>query len=291
MERRRSAFFEPEQSAVRCTLCPRRCRIADGETGFCGVRRNKNGILYAESYGRPAAIQVDPIEKKPLREFFPGSFALSFGTFGCNLSCDFCQNHSLSCGRYPVPAEESQETAPEELVQLARRHHCSSIAFTYNEPTVFFEYMLDTAKAAKSAGLLTVLVSNACIEPEPAAELFPWIDAANFDLKSIRREFYQKHCAGSLDAVQRTIEAFYQTGRHLELTNLVIPQENDSEEEIFDYLDYVETRLSRTVPLHFSAFFPCHRLQNRPTTPRETILKIREYAERRGFRHVYCGNI
>ncbi len=276
--------------AIICDLCPRGCIIASGGVGFCGVRRHVAGKLYSLVYGRPAAMQIDPIEKKPFREYLPGTAAFSIGTFGCNLDCACCQNDELSGCRHldvmaAVPVRE-----PEAIVRLAQHYCCASIAFTYNEPTVFAEYVADVATIARREGVATLLVSNAYITPMAAETLFPLIDAANFDLKGFSDDFYRGHCGGRLAPVLEAIRFFFRLGRHLELTQLVIPTRNDSPDMIRAFLDWVGEQLSPEVPLHFTAFFPHLRLTGLPRTPRSTLERIRELALARGFRHVYLGN-
>lgn len=290
----KSAFFIPNPPGGNCTLCPHRCKLRPGGYGRCGVRYcAEDGWLYAIAYGRPTALQIDPIEKKPLARFMPGSRTFSIGTPGCNLACAWCQNAELSTASYPTlePAAGEEFYAPARLVELAVAHHCRSVAFTYNEPTVWAEYAGDIADAAHAAGLAAVLVSNAYINPEAAAVFFPKIDAANFDLKGMSEMFYRGHCGGSLAPVLLAIEQFYRLGKHLELTNLVIPGLNDRPEDIEKLLDFVEAKLDRNVPLHFSAFFPRHRAADLPATPAATLYRIRGQAENRGFRYVYLGNL
>lgn len=289
---REALFSEPLPGGeLRCTLCPRRCRIAPGRTGYCRVRLNREGKLFALTYGRPAALQVDPIEKKPLHFFLPGSRTFSVGTFGCNLGCRFCQNDSLSRSGYPDDFPE-QRFSPDRLVELAKIHHCASIAFTYNEPTVFFEYMLDTARAARAAGLATVLVSNGWTDPDAARMLYPWIDAANIDVKGFSEEFYRDLCGGTLEPVKENCVRFRKEfGGHLELTNLVIPGRNDNPGLIESYLDWVEAELGADTPLHFTAYFPAGGYRESPPTPPALLHRIRARAEERGFTRVRLGNI
>lgn len=284
-------FYRREEAGMlRCTLCPRGCRIAPGECGYCGVRRNCGGELEALTWCRPAALQIDPIEKKPLAFFLPGSRTFSLGTFGCNLGCVFCQNDELSRGSYP-PGFRAREVTPEEIVEAALRHGCRSVAFTYNEPAVFFEYALETARLAKEANLATVLVSNGWINPEPMRELYPLIDAANIDMKGFSEAFYREFCDGSLAPVLRSMEYFCrELGHHLEITNLVIPGRNDSPELIDAFLDWAESTLGCEVPIHFSAFHPAYRLFDPPTPP-ELLRKIRDHARARGFTRIRLGNI
>ncbi len=286
-----AAFYSQLEpgGAVRCALCPRRCRIEPGGRGFCRVRENRDGMLIPVNYALPVALQIDPIEKKPLAEFLPGSKTFSLGTFGCNLRCEWCQNSELARGQYD-PARSYQVYPASEIIEAALRHGCRSVAFTYNEPTVFFEYALDVARLAHEAKLATVLVSNGYITPEAMAVLYAHIDAANIDMKGFDAAFYREKTGGELADVLRAAEYLHRTGKHLELTNLVIPGYNDAPEWLERYLDWVESALNRRVPLHFSAYFPCGGC-HQPPTPAETLYRIRDRAEARGFTSVYVGNI
>ena len=287
------SWWERSGDNVTCLLCPRNCVISPGKTGYCGIRSNIDGSLVLLAYGRPVALQVDPIEKKPLSEFMPGTRTFSLGTYGCNLGCLFCQNHNLSRGKYSDDELRSPDSyySPEKIVELAVQNKCRSIAFTYNEPLIWGEYVIDTAKCAKSKGLASVLVSNAYVSREAAEEILPNIDAANFDMKGFSEEFYKEMTGSHLQPVLDTIEYFHSIGGHIELTNLVIPGKNDSDEMIDGYLDWVAEKLDKKVPLHFSAYFPMHKYRESPPTPRETLFSIREKAEKAGFSSVYLGNI
>ena len=278
--------------AVCCELCPRHCQIAEGATGYCGVRRNQGGVLYSLAYGHPVSVAIDPIEKKPLAHFLPHSRTLSFGTFGCNLGCVFCQNHTLSRGSYEQGKEweSAPSCAPQQIVEAALQHRCPSISYTYNEPTVFAEYVLDIARRAREAGLKNVLVSNGYISPAVAEELYPWIDAANIDMKGFSESFYATMCQASLTPVLQSLETLKRLGVHLEITTLVIPGQNDSLDDLDAWLDWLEPRLGLETPLHFSAYHPAYRCQI-PPTPRETLYAFREAAVRRGCPSVHLGNI
>lgn len=281
---------EADNGKVKCHLCPRYCVIAPGKRGFCAVRENVEGKLYSLSYGKPVALNVDPIEKKPLAEFMPGSTTFSIGTFGCNLNCSFCQNASLARGIY-TGASYEKYLSPERIVELALENCCKSVAFTYNEPTVFAEYAIDIAKIAHEYDLKTVWVSNGYITEEAADEVFPFIDAANIDMKGFSEEFYRTMTDSHLQPVLDAIKKLYKLDKHIEVTNLVIPDKNDSTELIDAFLDWIENNLDKKVPLHFSAFFPAYKYHDSPPTPRKTLYKIKEHAQNRGFNSVYLGNI
>ncbi len=284
-----SFYQQLEDGTAHCRLCPHNCLIAEGETGICQVRRNVGGKLIAESFGHPAAVAVDPIEKKPFGWFRPGTKTFSVGTFGCNLGCRFCQNDSLSrrgCGGN----QPAQYLAPRRIIELAIEHGCETIAFTYNEPTVFIEYAMATAHLARIAGLGTVLVSNGYINPEPRAEFYPLIDAANIDLKG-NGDFYRELCGGKLEPVLESCVYFKQEcNGHLELTTLVIPGCNDRDEMVEALLDCVAERLGADTPMHFSAYFPAGGF-TAPPTPATTLYRIRELALAKGFTRIKLGNI
>jgi len=268
---------------VHCFLCPHNCHIADERTGLCGVRTNRVGILYSEIYGQVTSVAIDPIEKKPLYHFHPGSSILSIGTRGCNFACPFCQNWSISqasAGLTPLSSDE--------VVRTAQRELSVGIAYTYNEPLIWFEYVLETAKLAKGAGLANVLVTNGYAGPEPFAELLPWIDAINMDIKSIKPDFYKKLCRGTLEPVLANAKAAAPR-THLEITNLIIPEHNDTDAEFEELASWIERELGPETPTHLSAYFPRYRLRA-PATPAETL--ERAYAIfRRHVRYVYLGNV
>ncbi|MBN2567063.1 AmmeMemoRadiSam system radical SAM enzyme [Candidatus Woesearchaeota archaeon] len=284
-------FYEPlpgKPETVRCTLCPKFCVIPDGTVGFCGVRRNDGGTLVSLVYARPCSISIDPIEKKPLFHFLPGARTLSIGTVGCNLGCLYCQNAGIARAK---PGEvQDYEAHPETVVELARQKGCEAIAYTYNEPTVFYEYVLDCARLARNAGLKNIIVTNGFINPAPLAKLLPLIDAANVDLKGFDPAFYRKVCAGELKPVLATIEAVARSDTWLEVTNLLIPGKNDSPEQLRQLVDWLADRAGRDVPLHLSRFFPHYRMAAVPPTPKGTLLEARRIAQER-LDHVYLGNI
>ena len=275
-------FYHKQGERLKCELCPHGCLIADGGVGICRVRKNVQGTLYSLIYGRVSSVAMDPIEKKPLYHFYPGRGILSLGTFGCNFACPFCQNWRISQQEAPTEPLE-----PEAAVELAQRHGSIGLAYTYNEPFIWYEYVLETARLIRQAGMVNVLVTNGYVSEEPLRQILPYIDALNIDLKAIRQEFYQKVCLGKLAPVQRTIQL--SAGRcHIELTNLVIPGLNDTEEEISQLVDWVAA-ISPDIPLHFSRYFPQYKLDN-PLTPTQTLLRAREIAQRK-LKFVYLGNM
>ncbi len=269
---------------VHCRLCPHGCRISDGEKGLCGVRVNKSGRLYSANYGRAASVALDPIEKKPLYHFHPGEAILSVGTIGCNLACSFCQNWTIS-KQIDTP---TQAVDSAELVAYAQRLKSFGIAYTYNEPFIWYEFVRETAQKARAQGLENVLVTNGYVNLEPLEEILPYIDAANIDLKSIRDAFYRKMCAGSVAPVLETIRTMA-AACHVELTNLIVPGANDSDEDIRDLVEWIATHLGPDVPLHFSRYFPCYKLTTPPTPI--TTLQRAEAIARQKLKHVYLGNI
>lgn len=282
-------WVSKEDQTVQCQLCPRRCVIADGQVGTCRVRKNSGGRLYSLVYGHPIAVHIDPIEKKPLYHFQPGSRVFSLGTVGCNLQCIYCQNWDIST----ASAQEYRRAplTPQEIVQQAHANKCQSIAFTYNEPTIFSEYVLDIAQAARAAQLKTVMVTNAYINPPAVADIYPYIDAANIDLKAFTNDYYRKMCGGNLAPVLEAIEAIKAEGTWIELTTLLIPGLNDGEDEIRNLVHWVREHLGVDTPLHFTAFHPDYRLLDRPATPKKTLDTAWRIAREMGMHYVYEGNV
>ncbi len=277
-----------ENGQVECTLCPRRCRMAQGKRGACFGRHRIGDELIAETYGLACGMAVDPIEKKPLYHFLPGSSVLSFGTVGCNLTCGFCQNYHLSRARQPGGSPAS----PPEIARTALQYQCESVAFTYNEPTVFFEYAVDTADVCREHGLKTVAVTNGWIEPEPRRELYSRIDAANVDLKAFTDAFYQQLCGATLHPVLDTLLYIRkETDVHLEVTTLLIPGRNDSPDEINAMTRWAAAELGPDVPWHFSAYRPTREWNEAPPTPLQTLLQAESIARANGLRHVHLGNV
>ncbi|MGI6459389.1 MAG: AmmeMemoRadiSam system radical SAM enzyme [Candidatus Hydrogenedentales bacterium] len=274
---------------IQCELCPKNCLIAPGQSGECRIRVNIDGRLVAVTYGRPCAVHVDPIEKKPLFHVLPGSRILSLATVGCNLHCKNCQNWEISQENPENLA--AKELAPGDVPALARQHACQSIAYTYTEPVVFYEYTLDGCRQAHDAGLKTALVTAGYINREPFERLAPHVDAVNIDLKAMSDSFYRDLCEGSLAPVLNTLESAKSAGIWVEVTNLVIPTLNDSEADLRKLCRWVVSHLGRETPLHFSRFHPAYRMKNLPPTPEETLVRACEIARAEGLHYVYIGNV
>jgi pyruvate formate lyase activating enzyme len=284
-----SWYSKRENGEVRCELCPRLCILRPGDRGSCRVRVNIGGTLYSLVYGRIAAIHVDPIEKKPLLHFLPGAKALSIATAGCDLACAFCQNWSISQA-YPEEAQ-AQTFTPQDVVDLAKREGCPVIAYTYNEPTVFFEFMLDCARLARKNGIRNVWVTAAYITPGPLRELAKYLDAANVDIKGIRDDYYRKYCDGHVQPVLDAVRILEEAGVHLEITNLVLPGANDSEQDLRDLASWVRQNLGPDAVLHFSRYFPMYKMEQPGPTPESTLLEARRIAREQGLHYIYIGNL
>jgi pyruvate formate lyase activating enzyme len=269
-----------------CRLCPRLCSIRDGRTGFCRVRENRQGVLYTLNYGRVSSCALDPIEKKPLYHFYPGSFILSLGSVGCNLRCGFCQNWQIAHADPRTVYLSPAEAVAAAREQVDRGYPNVGLAFTYNEPFIWYEYVYDTARLARREELKNVLVTNGYVSEEPLRQILPYIDAMNIDVKGFTDEYYRGTCAGRLEPVVRTVE-IARRHCHVELTTLLVPGLNDSEEEIRRLVDWV-AGLDPDIPLHFSRYFPNFEF-DLPPTPLETLQRAREIA-REKLRHVYIGN-
>ncbi len=279
-------YVKHDDGRVHCVLCPHDCRISQGKMGICGVRANKEGELYAESYGNISALSLDPIEKKPLYRFFPGSLILSVGSYGCNFSCSFCQNFGIS-----LEKPETVYISPESLLYKAYDLKSSKnigLAYTYNEPLMSYEYVLDCCKLVRDKGLKNVLVTNGYIQQAPLLELLPYIDAMNIDLKSFSEDFYKKICGGRAEFVKKTIETAV-NACHMEITTLVIPGLNDTSEEIEALSSWLSS-LSPDIPLHLTRFFPHHKMTDKEPTPKETLERLADVA-RKHLHYVYLGNI
>jgi pyruvate formate lyase activating enzyme len=274
---------------VQCNLCAHNCKIDENNVGICGVRRNENGKLYTIIYGSSSSLASDPIEKKPLYHFYPGSYAFSMGSIGCNFKCTHCQNYSISTAEINFPYVK--EITPEQAVDLAKQQNCQGISYTYNEPTIWHEFSLDSAKIAKKKGLYTCYVTNGYINEDPLKELSQYLDAMNIDVKAFDDNFYKKICKSSLKPVLNTCELAKELGIHIELTYLVIPGHNDKLEEIRSFCRWIVEKLDERTPVHFSRFHPDYKMINVDITPMKTLLKIYEVAKEEGVLYPYLGNV
>lgn len=278
-------------SRVQCELCPHQCTIGPEKTGVCGGRQNKGGVLRSLVWGRSVAGNVDPIEKKPLYHFFPGSLAFSIATVGCNLRCTFCQNSDIS--QYPIHTGKitGDELLPEDVVQSAISKGCASISYTYTEPTVYLEYVIDTARIAHQSGIANVMVTNGYINPDIVRQdLAGLIDAANIDLKSFSDGFYKRLCSAKLSPVLDAISAYHEAGIWIEITTLIIPGENDSKEELREIARFIRS-LSQDIPWHLSRFYPRYLYDKASPTPVEELEAAREIGLSEGLLYVYTGNV
>ncbi len=279
-----------DDGRVQCDLCPRFCRLHEGQRGLCFVRARAGDGMVLTTYGRSSGFCIDPIEKKPLNHFLPGTPILSFGTAGCNLTCRFCQNWDISKSR--AFDRLGEQASPEQLARAARAAGCSSIAFTYNDPVIFLEYAVDVARACRDAGIRTVAVTAGYICPEPRAEFFRHMDAANIDLKGFSEDFYQRLCTGHLQPVLDTLVYLKrETSVWFEITTLLIPGENDSDAELDAMTRWVATELGPDVPVHFTAFHPDWKMLETPPTPPATLSRARTIGRTNGLRYVYTGNV
>ena len=278
-----------EDGRIECQLCPHRCRIAEGKTGLCGSRRHLQDKLVSEVYGKPCALAIDPIEKKPLYHFHPGTTCLSLACTGCNFRCLNCQNHDIS--QASPEQVDHYNLSPEEVVSLCLKHHCPGIAYTYTEPLTYIEYITDTSRLAHEAGLWNILVTAGYVCQEPLADLLPYLDAANIDLKSFSDDIYKKVSSGCLQPVLDTILAMRDAGVWIELTNLVIPGINDDMQMIRQMCRWLADNHLTEAPLHFSRFFPRYKMQDIQPTPLHTLQAAKRIAEEEGMRYVYLGNV
>lgn len=279
-----------EDGRVQCDVCPRFCKLHEGQRGLCFVRQNLRNQIVMTSYGRSSGFAIDPIEKKPLNHFLPGTAIFSFGTAGCNLACKFCQNWDISKSREMDTL--MSRAAPDLIAKTALEQGCDSVAYTYNDPVVFHEYAIDTAQACRELGLKSVAVSAGYVCAEPRAEFYRWMDAANIDLKAFSEDFYHKITGGHLRPVLETLQYLkHETQVWLELTTLIIPGENDSENELEAMTQWVAENLGPDVPMHFTAFHPDWKMLDKPRTPVSSLLRAREIAVKNGVRHAYVGNV
>jgi pyruvate formate lyase activating enzyme len=278
-----------EGSKVQCKLCSHQCKIEDNKTGICGVRKNENGTLYTLIYGLCSSMAADPIEKKPLYHFHPGTNAFSIGTVGCNFNCLHCQNYGIST--VGPDFSHMHKLTSEEVVNISKQYNCNGVAYTYNEPSIWYEFTLDSAKLAKKNKLYTVYVTNGYISEEPLKEISSFLDAMNIDVKAFTEEFYKKVCKARLQPVLNTCIIAKNLGIHIELTYLIIPGYNDSIDEIQEFCRWIVENLGENIPVHFSRFHPDHNMQDVPRTPMETMFKAFAIAKESGLLYPYLGNV
>jgi pyruvate formate lyase activating enzyme len=279
-----------DDGRVQCDVCPRACKLKEGKRGLCFVRAREGDAIVLTTYGRSSGFCIDPIEKKPLNHFLPGTPVLSFGTAGCNLACKFCQNWDMSKSREMDTLADA--ASPEKIARVAAELNCRSVAYTYNDPVIFLEYAVDVAAACRETGVRSVAVSAGYVCPEPRAEFFGAMDAANIDLKAFSERFYQKLCSGHLESVKETLAwLVHETAVWVEITTLLIPGENDGDAEIDAMTGWIATELGPEVPLHFTAFHPDWKMRDHPPTPPATLSRARERALDNGLHHVYTGNV
>lgn len=289
----KKAMFQEHQdgSKVKCSLCSHRCLIADGKRGICGVRENKDGVLYSLVYDKVISQNIDPIEKKPLFNFLPGSKSFSIATPGCNFRCKHCQNADISQlpheHRGTIPGEK---VSPHEIVEAARSNRCASISYTYTEPTIYFELAYDTAQLAAESGLKNVFVTNGYITPEALREIKPFLHAANIDLKGFTDDFYKNICGARLQPVLDSIKLYREYGIWIEITTLIIPGHNDSDDELHGIARFIKS-VGRDIPWHVSRFHPTYKLMDQPRTPLDTLKRARQIGLDEGLQYVYEGNV
>ncbi len=285
-----SRFVEKlTEDTVRCTICPRMCIIKPGQKGFCGTKENVDGKLISLTYGQLSAFAVDPIEKKPLAHFYPGSLSLSVSSVGCSFTCPWCQNYHISMSN--LEGSRTKFMSPEEVVEAAMVQECTSVSYTYNEPLINLNYVEDTARFAHESEIKNVLVTNGYVSIPALNQVVDAIDAANVDWKAFNQEFYRKHCSGELQAVLDATERMKDSGVHVEVTFLMIPGTNDSPDETRGMARYIVDHLGPETPLHLSRFFPMYKFQHVPPTPVETLVRAREIAMGEGVRYVFVGNV
>ncbi|MFH1626450.1 MAG: AmmeMemoRadiSam system radical SAM enzyme [Pseudomonadota bacterium] len=274
---------------IQCKVCPKECKIADLERGYCGNKENRGGKYYTLVHSRPCAIHVDPIEKKPLFHYLPSTPALSLATAGCNFECKFCQNWNIA--QFRPEQVKSYHVTPEGMVGIAKRENCPTIAYTYSEPVVFYEYMYDIAELAKKQGIGSVMISNGFINKKPLVKLCEHLSAVKIDLKAFTERFYRESCSGELRPVLDTLETLREIGIWYEIVVLIIPTLNDSEQEIREMSLWIKNKLGPDVPIHFSRFHPAYKIRNLPPTPVRTLERARKIGRETGLNYVYIGNV
>ncbi len=278
-----------DEETARCLVCPRMCKIGMGQRGFCGTRENRGGKIYSLTYGLLSSLAVDPIEKKPLVHFHPGSISLSISSVGCSFTCPWCQNWHISQAR--PEGSGLQRYKPEQIVAEAKRQQCTSISYTYNEPLINLDFVEDTARLARKKGVKNVLVTNGYVSLQALSRVVDVIDAANVDWKGFSEEFYRKHCSADLESVVQATEEMFRKGVHVEITFLIIPETNDGTDEARRMARRIVDDMGPDVPLHLSRFFPMYKFSHLPPTPVETLLRAREAARGEGLHYVFVGNV
>jgi pyruvate formate lyase activating enzyme len=291
MKKEALLYEKLENKLAHCYLCAHQCRIADTKFGICGVRQNLGGTLYSQVYARVVAAHVDPIEKKPLYHFLPGSYSFSIATVGCNFRCGFCQNWEISQANVRDGFQSAErEFSPEEIVESALKNNCQSISYTYTEPTIYFEFALNCARLAKEKGLSNVFVTNGYMTKEATEMIRPYLDAANIDLKYFRDDSYKKICSASLQPVLDSIKLMQKVGIWIEITTLVVPGSNDSEEELSDIAKFI-AGIDKNIPWHISRFYPNYKFSDQEPTPEKTLKLAEESGRNAGLRYIYVGNV
>lgn len=287
--RKEAILYEKVDNALNCKICQRRCIISPGKTGFCQMRENVDDKIYSLNYAAVSSAAVDPIEKKPLFHFYPGSMVFSLGSVGCNFRCRHCQNWGISQAELEnIP---TRDMLPEDAIRLTKEYECKSIAWTYNEPTMWFEYTLDSAKIARKEDIKTIYVTNGYMSEESFQEIKPYLDAANINLKGMTEKFYQDLCEARLEPVLDTIVKMHDAKIHIEITNLMIPGYNDSDEDIRSLVKFMADEVGVEVPLHFTRFFPQYQMQELPPTEIKYLEKAHKIARDAGMKYVYIGNV
>jgi pyruvate formate lyase activating enzyme len=290
INKKEAMFYEKlDKATIQCHLCPRNCKLKNGMRGFCRAREPEAGVHYSLVYGNPTAMHIDPIEKKPLFHFLPATTAFSVATAGCNFRCKYCQNWEIA--QFPPEDTVNFYLPPQAVVEQAKKYKCPTIAYTYTEPSIFYEYMFDTAKLARTQGIKSIYHSNGSLNPKPVEELSRHLDGANIDLKGFTQEFYSKISEGYLDTVLSTIKTLRRNKVHIELTNLIVPPFNDDMDTIRKMCQWIRDEVGRDVPVHFSRFFPSYKLKNLSPTPIETLERAREVAMEEKLLYVYIGNV
>lgn len=284
-------YQKMEDDSVKCAVCNHRCIIAEGARGICSVRENRHGTLYALNYGKTIAAHIDPIEKKPLYHFLPGTMIYSFAAVGCNFRCLWCQNWEISQSPKPNKPIQGSDISPEEHVKKALAFECPSIAYTYSEPTIYAEYALDTMKLAKKKGLKNVWVTNGYMSRETLDAIIPYLDAANVDFKGPNDGVYEQYCGGKAEPIMENLKILHEAGVHIEVTTLIVPDINDKSQQLEKIAKYIAEDLGRDIPWHVSRFFPAWKMMDTPITPVKTLEMARTIGKNAGLKYVHVGNV